>query len=215
MTRTFVLVALAFGSTLTASAAAATSDAERYVACLAETQPARVHELLQAGSNVVANRPYRELTDDVRCFAKVFDGRKYRPAEASLPMDMLRGKLAEHALLNAASQVAALQPLPLQQKRYIRPWFAATGRNAAIDEMGACMADIDPASIVALIRTEPASSSEDSAIGAMSPALTKCLSAGIRLEATRAALRAALADALYERLNNPAMSQADVKGTAQ
>jgi hypothetical protein len=45
----------------------------------------------------------------------------------------------------------------------------------------------------------------------MSPALTKCLSAGTQLDVNRAAIRGALADALYQRLNNPSLSMAEVK----
>ena len=126
----------------------------------------------------------------------------------------LRGRLAEQELLNESAQIAALQPLPLLQKRYIRPWFAATGRHPAVDEMAACMADTDPAGIMAVVRTTPGFADENAAIAAMSPALTKCLSAGTRLDASRQALRAALADALYQRLHNPALSMTQTGGTA-
>ena len=208
----FGLAAFAAASTLVSAPASAKTDADRYVSCLSQTQPSKVKELLEAAGDG-ASRPYRALADDSRCFAKVFDDKPYNPGDATFSMDMLRGKLAEQALLNADAQVASLQALPLQQKRYVRTWFAATGRNVAVDEMGACMADTDPAGIAALIRTDPAGSDETAAIGALSPALTKCLSAGTRLDASRQALRAALADALYQRLHNPALSLADVKGT--
>jgi hypothetical protein len=72
--------------------------------------------------------------------------------------------------------------------------------------MGACMADTDPAGIMALIRTNPGYADENAAMSALTPALTKCLSAGTRLDADRPALRAALADALYQRMTNPALS---------
>ena len=72
------------------------------------------------------------------------------------------------------------------------------------------MADTDPAGIATLIDTSPGTADENSALSALSPALTKCLSAGTRLDASREALRAALADALYQRLNNPALSLANL-----
>lgn len=214
MKRLFVSFAPALSLILIASpSAAARTAGDLYVACLSQTQPSKVKELLQADAGNVAERPYKELSDDSGCFAKVFDDKPYRAEDATFSMDMLRGKLAEQALARADSQLHSLSPLPLQQKRYIRPWFAATGRNIAVDEMGACMADTDPSGIATLVSTDPDSNDESAAIGAMSPALTKCLSAGTRLDASRQALRAALADALYQRLSNPALSLAGVKGT--
>jgi len=207
MKRLFVLLAFLSASTVTATAASAQSEtAQRYATCLVESHPDQVRALLQATSADAADRPYRSLADDDRCFSRVFGNQQFSPADASVSMDMLRGRLAEQELLRESAQVAALQALPLQQKRYIRPWFAATGRHPAVDEMAACMADTDPAGIMAIVRTTPGFADENAALAALSPALTKCLSAGTRLDASRQALRAALADALYQRLSNPALS---------
>jgi hypothetical protein len=207
MKRLLVVVALGLGSALMASSASAQSDsARRYAECLTQMRPNEVSALLHAASADAANMPYHALSDDDRCFSKVFGDKQFRPQDASFSIDVLRGKLAEQELLANVQRAAALQPLPLQQKRYIRPWFAATGRNPAVDEMGACMADTDPAGITSLIRSTPGTTDESNAIGALSAALTKCLSAGTRLDASRSALRAALADALYQRLSKPTLS---------
>lgn len=156
MKRLFVSFAPALPLILIASpSAAARTAGDLYVACLSQTQPSKVKELLQADAGNVAERPYKELSDDSGCFAKVFDDKPYRAEDATFSMDMLRGKLAEQALARADSQLHSLSPLPLQQKRYIRPWFAATGRNIAVDEMGACMADTDPSGIATLVSTDP------------------------------------------------------------
>jgi len=213
MKRLFVLLALGLSSTVAATPAAAQSNvAQRYAACLVKMRPGEVRELLQATSSESADRTYHGLADDDRCFSRVYGGQQFSPDDAGLALDMLRGRLAEQALLSEPAQVAALQPLPLRQQRYIRPWFAATGRHPAVDEMAACMADTDPSGIVALIRTEPGNPDENAAVSALAPSLTKCLSAGTRLDASRQALRAALADALYQRLNNPALSVAAAPG---
>lgn len=208
-----LLALLAFGiaPALIGSPATAETPAERYAACLVQNHPDQVRELLGARTAEAASRPYQRLASDDRCLGQVFANGQFTPDEAGVAMDMLRGRLAEQAIRAQSTNVAALQPLPLQQKRYIRPWFVATGRHPAVDEMAACMADIDPAGISALVQTAPRSDDENSAIAAMSPSLTKCLSAGTRLDASREALRAALADALYERLNNPALSLANVR----
>jgi hypothetical protein len=185
---------------------AAADTLQRYVACLSQTRPAQVRQLLQSSSAAAANLTYHALADDNRCFTRVFPSGEFRPEDIAFSQDLLRGRLAEQALLAQSAAVAALQPLALQQKRYVRSWFVATGRNEAVDEMGACMADTNPAGILAVIKTEPGSSDESAAISAMSPSLAKCLSAGTRLDAGRQALRAALADALYQRLSNPSLS---------
>jgi hypothetical protein len=211
MQRLFVLFALALPSILVASPVQAAPDnAQRYVACLAEMRPAQVRQLLQASTAAAANLPYHALADDNRCFARVYGNKEFRPDDV-LSQDMLRGKLAEQALRAQEAQVAALQPLPLQQKRYLRNWFGATGRHPAVDEMAVCMADTDPAGIMALVKTDVDSADESVGISAMSPNLTRCLGAGTRLDASRHALRAALADALYQRLSNPSLSVGEVK----
>ena len=213
--RLFVLMAAVVSPLLATPtlAAAVAPPAQRYVACVAQKHPATVRELLQAQTRAAAERPYRSLSGDERCFSIAFGDDGYKPQDAMVPLDVLRGRLAEQALLNSATQAAALTALPLQQKRYIRPWFAATGRDPSVDEMGACIADIDPASILYLASTGPGTFEENEAVAAISPALTKCLSAGTRLQASRPALRAALAEALYQRLNNPALSTAPADGT--
>ena len=210
MMRLFMVAAvLAIGAE--APVSAAPDNLERYVACLTESRPAVVRQLLQASSAAAANLSFHALADDSRCFSRVFPSGEFRPEDVSFSQDLLRGRLAEHALLAQSSAALALPALPLQQKRYLRSWFATTGRNPAVDEMGACMADTDPSQIIALIKTDPGSDDETAAFGALSPNLTKCLSAGTRLDAGRQALRAALADALYQRLTNPSLSLA---GTA-
>lgn len=208
MKTSLVLLALAPSAALIASpAAAAPNDAQqRYVACLSEMRPAQVQQLMRASTANAANLPYHALAEDDRCFTRVYGNGAFSPSDV-LSQDMLRGKLAEQALRARASDVGALKALPLQQKRYIRNWFGATGRHPAVDEMAVCMADTDPAGIAALIETSAGSGDESDAITAMGPNLTKCLGAGTRLDASRPALRAALADALYQRLTNPQMSQ--------
>jgi hypothetical protein len=200
--------AFAAAASFAAPASAAPDNLQRYVSCLTESRPAQVRQLLRASSAASASLSYHALADDNRCFTRVFPSGEFRPQDVAFSQDLLRGRLAEQALLAQSDGVGRLQPLPLQQKRYLRSWFVTTGRNPAVDEMGACMADTNPAAIAALIKTDPGSSDEAEIFGTMSASLTKCLSAGTRLDAGRQALRAALADALYQRLNNPSLSLA-------
>lgn len=213
MIRLFTLAALGAAAITAAAPATAASDVQAYAACVAKARPRQAAELLNAQTAAAASDPYRDLAHNDYCFSRVFTG-SYQPQDAAVSIGALRGHFAEKALL-ADPRAAALQPLPLQQKRYLRPWFAATGRHPAVDEMAACMADTDPAAIMGLIRTAPGSWDENSWMGSMPASLTKCLSAGVRLDASRPALRAALADALYQRVHNPALSLAPAAETAK
>ena len=205
MRRLFVLFAFAAGSTAIATSASAQSDnAQRFATCLAQAYPERVRELLQATSAEAANRPYHLLAEDDRCLGRVFGNQDFSAKDATFTVDMLRGRLAEEELLRQWKQAEALPALPLQQNGYVRPWFAASDRNAEVDAMAVCIADTDPAGIMAVVRSAPGFAAESAAFTALSPAMTKCLAAGTRLNATPQALRAALADALYQRVNNPA-----------
>ena len=121
----------------------------------------------------------------------------------SMPPDILRGKIAEAFLKDERDKIAALAALPLARD-YARSWFAATGRDPVIDEMGACVADTNPRGVGAVLSTRGYSKEEGAAFGALSPSLGPCLRVGAKLQANRPALRAALADALYQRLHGPA-----------
>ena len=196
---------------LRSPAAAAPGTAQRYAACLAQSHVAQARELLRTSTASAANLPYRGMVQDDRCVSQAFGSQVFSPADEAFSTPTLRGNLAEQLLLKQDAAVAALKPLPLEQKRYTRPWFAATGRHPAVDEMAVCMAATNPGGIAALIRTSPASGEEGAAFEAMSPALVKCLSAGTQLNVSRQAIRAALADALYQRLTNPLLSTAGMK----
>lgn len=211
MNKLFVFLGLSFAALASRSALAQNSAVtQRYLACLAQQQSGEVRVLLSTSDADVARRAYEHLANSNRCFNESVGNHQFTPDELGFSIGMLRGRLAEQALIAEAPKVEGLQLLPLQQKRYIRPWFAATGRNPAVDEMGACMADTDSGGIMDLLRTQPGSSQESSAIGALTPALAKCLSAGTRLDADPKGLRAALADALYQRLKNPSLSMPNV-----
>jgi hypothetical protein len=59
---------------------------------------------------------------------------------------------------------------------------------------------------MALVDSEPFSGRENSAFANLIPLLGSCLVAGTKLEGKREPLRAALAEALYQRMANPGES---------
>jgi hypothetical protein len=69
--------------------------------------------------------------------------------------------------------------------------------------MATCVTDTNPAGVIALLDSEPYTDSENSAFSALIPFMGPCLSAGTKLSGEREPLRAALAEALYQRVNLP------------
>jgi hypothetical protein len=184
------------GPTLSAKDQA--EGAKRMAECLFNRKGELARQALLAVTREAAEAAINKLMGNVQCFGVEFSNDMVEERHVSFPPDILRGMLAEAAL--DRDQAAALQPLPLQQI-YQRNWYAVTGRHISVDEMGACVADTNPAGVLALARTEPVSEEESAAFGALMDNFGKCLRAGVKLQASRPALRAALSEALYQRLN--------------
>lgn len=176
--------------------------AKRMAECIYNRKGALARQALLARTAQTHDSAMSRLMGEVQCFGTEHSNDLVMMRVVQIPRELLRGMLAEAAFKRSDDEVAALQPLPLQQI-YQRDWFAITGRNVTVDEMAACIADTNPAGILALSRTVPTSKEESAAFGALMGDLGKCLRAGTKLQAGRQALRAALADALYQRLHAP------------
>ena len=185
--------------------------AKEMAECLYNRKTQLARQTLLASTRQAEEAAYSRLTGNVECFGMVFANDMVEERHIAIPPDILRGMLAEAALETSKDAVAALLPLPLQQI-YQRDWYAITGRHISVDEMGACVADTNPAGVAALARTKPTSTEENAAFGALMDNFGKCLRAGVKLQASRPALRAALSDALFQRLNAP--TPAPTAGTA-
>jgi hypothetical protein len=213
MPRSFSLAIVAAAAAFASPAAARTIGDVRTTAqlgtCMYISHKATALQLLNSSAADESDRALVRLRDEQSCFDRLPTDSHLDTDVAAFSKGLMRGLVAEAALRDS-SAAAALQPLPFQQKRYIRPWFVATGRDPAVDEMSACIADTDPSGILAMIATAPGSSQESWALGNISPWLGKCLAAGAQLHSDRAALRAALADALYQRVRDPELSIAVV-----
>lgn len=200
-----VAAAALFGS----PAAATPIDQIRTIAelgsCMYISHKSAALELLNTASTSQSDEALQRLKDEKTCFAHIPSESNLDTYVAAYSKGLMRGMIAE-AAIRSSSAAAGLRPLPLQQKRYVRPWFAATGRDPSVDEMSACIADTNPGGILALVGTLPNSAEESWAIGDLSPSLQRCLAAGTRLHADRTALRAALADALYQRVRDAAVA---------
>jgi hypothetical protein len=129
-------------------------------------------------------------------------------------LDELRWMSAEYFIALDPQAVAALQPLP-RKRVYDRPWFKATMRHNAIDEMAACVADTSPAGIVALNKTVIGSPDERAALSRLKPAFASCLRADVKLQGERKAIRGALVEALYQRTQPWPAGDAELSGAAE
>ena len=191
------------GPTLTAKDQA--EGAKKYGECLYNRRTDLSRQILLGPTKAASDAAYNKLEGYLECWGAVFSNDMVEERHVDVPSDILRGMIAEGALARSREQAAALQPLPLQQI-YQRDWYAITGRHISVDEMGACVADTNPSGVLALTRTQPLSPEENAAFGALMENFGKCLRAGVKLQASRPALRAALAEALFQRLNAPAPS---------
>ena len=178
-------------------------DASKLAGCLVVKRSAQARAVMEASTTEAGSKSSASLFNEISCLQFISHSNMADSSAISIPRDVLRGKLAEALLKNQRTAISALPALPLA-KDYSRPWFAATTRNPVIDEMGACVADTNPNGVAGILATSAYSKEEAAAFGSVMPSLGPCLRAGAKLQANRQALRAALADALYQRLTRPA-----------
>jgi hypothetical protein len=182
-------------------------SAHAAAACMANKRGHAVARLLAASDEAELQKAQKAIwANNLTCYSGFSDNEIVEGRRIDWPTDLMRGMLAEEMLKSRTRDVAELAALPLRQGRYVRSWFAMTGRNPVIDEMGACLADTSPSQIGAILAVRPYSAEENSSFGAIIPMMGNCLSAGAKLTGNRQSLRAAFADALYQRLINPGAS---------
>jgi hypothetical protein len=179
--------------------------AHQLAGCILATRGKAGIELLSARSDDEVQRLNQRVNGEEECIANISRNDFVDEVEVNYPPDILRGDIAEELLKKRRSTVLQLQPLPIQ-KTYSRSWFAFTGRDVSVDEMATCVAETNPAAIMDLVETAPFSDGEGAAFSKLVPYMGPCLRVGTRLEGKREPLRAALAEALYQRLTNPSES---------
>jgi hypothetical protein len=181
--------------------------------CLVGKKSREVRAYLSATTEADSNRLGKKLGGDIwYCFMKRPMNDLVDAQRVSYPPAILRGMLAEELIRKQKSTFAQLPAVPIQ-KSYSRAWFDASFRDAAVNEMATCVADTNPAGIVALLQSDAYTDGEDAAFTALMPSLGPCLAAGTQLSGEREPLRAALADALFQRINFPA--EAEASGAAE
>lgn len=172
-----------------------------FASCMANKRTGLARQLLAQTEEKGYEKVYRDLTaGEHECFNAGLDDATHLTYgwKLKIPPALMRGLIAEHLIKHDMANFTALPALP-RQLLYSRPWYVGTTRYTQVDEMATCAAETAPAEVIALLKTEPYTDAERSAIGVLAPTLGGCLRAGFQLNPNRQALRAALAEALYQR----------------
>jgi len=177
--------------------------AQEMARCLVNKQNSVVRAFLAALDPKESQRFSNKMTGEHECF-NMAEGNDFVEGRiVTFPHDIYRGMLSEWMIKQDERTFAALPALP-RQLTYSRSWYAVSDRDVSVDEMATCVAETAPTGILALIDTLPYSDAEGAAFGSLGPSLGACLRAGVKVRGNRQSLRAALADALYQRIANPA-----------
>jgi hypothetical protein len=168
--------------------------------CMVNKREGTVRDLLAATSDEQAKKVSNRLMGEMQCFnAMLAVNDLVEGRSVTFPPDVLRGMLAEYLVKKDAARVGLLPRLQPLQQIYVRPWYPATARDPIVDEMATCVAEVNPIGTLAMLGSQPYSGAEGTAMGALAVDFGRCLRAGAKLRANRQGLRAALAEALYQR----------------
>jgi hypothetical protein len=193
----------------------AARGAHELASCLVNKYPRNVRALLATTSADQSQKAAKRLHGEVDCFSMSDRNHLVEGVLVSFPPDVFRGMLAEYLLKKDAAQVRQLPLLQPLQQIYVRPWYPATARDPIVDEMATCVAEVNPAGTFAMLGTKAYSPAEGTAIAALSADFGRCLRAGAKLRANRQALRAALAEALYQRTQSWPIAQPQPTGATK
>jgi hypothetical protein len=172
-----------------------------FASCMVNKRTNLARKMLAQTDEKSYDAAYKNLTvGEHECFNTGLDDATHLTYgwKLKIPPALLRGLIAEHLIKHDLATFAALPVLP-KQLVYVRPWYIGTTRYEAVDEMATCAAETAPGQVLALLKTDPYSNAERAAIGTLAPTLGSCLRAGFQLNPNRQALRAALAEGLYQR----------------
>ena len=194
---------------------ASARQAHGIAACMVRSRQPYVERMLGAADKTAMEKAHYLIWNNLTCLPDDGDNGFVEGHSVSWSTDLMRGFLAEELLRRRRTEVGRLPALTFRQGRYQRPWFGLTGRSETVDEMGACLSDTAPVELTALMATTVYTAEEKTAFAALIPMMGKCLVVGTKLTGNRQSLRAAFADALYQRLINPAASTPTLAETAK
>lgn len=181
----------------------------RIVECAVTRREDVMRHVLDAGDDSSYEKAYRVFPGLRGCRTGGYINDNVDETMFNADHASVRGMIGE-AILKNTGKLDGMSALPVE-KTYSREWFALTGRPRPIDEMATCVAASDPSAIAALLHTEQETPEEIAAIRSAAPAMGGCLQTGYKLNANPLSLRAALAEALYHRVFDPASTPAETE----
>ncbi|WP_174285745.1 hypothetical protein [Sphingomonas bacterium] len=176
-------------------------DSHLYAECVVHRRSAQSADYLALTDPKGTAAARNNLGREIQCTNSQISSEFGNEQRLNIPTDLYRGMIAE-ALIESRFARSTPPALPLTRV-YVSPWGAVSGRAAAVEDMGICVAATNPAGIRAVLATHPESDEELAALHALSPSMGPCLAANVKLTANRQGIRATLAEALYHRLTSP------------
>lgn len=178
-----------------APAEAPQAEVLRAAACLIERDA-------EAGTQLLGSAPYsrEEREHAVRALRAGERCLRLRQPIASTAL-LLRGAMAETLYETQFADPAVPRDPPAAAAPLFRP-DAATSRDDAASlapsfALAECAAGREPATVRALLASEPATDSESAALQLLNPVFVQCVTPGTSLNVDRASIRAILAESLY------------------
>jgi hypothetical protein len=185
-----------------AAEAKAAAQGHAAAKCIVNKRRQSTERMLSSTDPATVKKAYKDLwAGDLTCYSGFEDNDSgfVEGRVIDAPFDVMRGMLAEELVRRDAATVGRLPVLQPLHQIYSRPWYAVTARDPIVDEMATCVADVNPVGTLALFQTDAYTDGEMAVVRNLSADFGRCLRAGARLTANRQALRAALAEALYQR----------------
>jgi len=156
----------------------------------------------EAGTRLLGSAPYsrEEREHAVRALRAGERCLRLRQPIASTAL-LLRGAMAETLYETQFADPAVPRDPPAAAAPLFRP-DAATSRDDAASlapsfALAECAAAREPATVRALLASEPATDSEGAALQLLNPVFVQCVTPGTSLNVDRASIRAILAESLY------------------
>ena len=186
-----VLLALAFAGT-------EPRPQYEFSRCFTSKNRQAARALLAATNATEASKHIKQIRLKTACTLKGPTSGFYNYEVTGASVDSLRAYVAE-ILLKEEPTKSAVLPALSPQRLYDRPWYPATSRPVAMDEMATCVAETNPSGVVRLIQTVSDSPQESAVFKSLTDSLVSCLRSDVKLVGNRQVVRGALADALYQR----------------
>ena len=186
------------GPPLAQSTRASMVAARAMAACVIRQTPTPVGEYLRAPTTEARQRARRRLDTPLGdCMDSRNGISRFEATQLSMGASTFDGLLAEAWLRDHPEP--PLAPIATPRREYAAAWVSVDPNQHVVDEMAACLAEMQPQRAAALIRSAADMPEERATFAALAPFIGQCLAAGATLKTNVTGARLAIATALYHR----------------